>query len=126
MSVRVLFDHACARWRPWRSWRGRGEFTLLSVDVCGGVFSFRSDDVVDGREKKVKVKRREREREREVTDRTMEDLWISRGPSRGGERSSVLRDRHSFREKCLLSSFPLDDYLFCSPTLYLLLLTFPS
>lgn len=68
MSVRVLFDHACARWRPWRSWRGRGEFTLLSVDVCGGVFSFRSDDVVHGREKKVKVKRRERERE--VTDRT--------------------------------------------------------
>lgn len=37
---------------------------LLSVDMCGGVFSFRSDDVVDGREKKVKVKRRERERER--------------------------------------------------------------
>lgn len=32
--------------------------------MCGGVFSFRSDDVVDGREKKVKVKRRERERER--------------------------------------------------------------
>jgi len=101
-----------------------GSSTLLSVDVCGGVFSFRSDDVVDGSEKKVKVKRRKRERE--VTDRTMEDLWISRGPSRGGERSSVLRDRHSFREKCLLSSFPLDDYLFCSPTLYLLLLTFLS
>lgn len=37
---------------------------LLSVDVCSGVFSFRSDDVVDGREKKVKVKRRGRERER--------------------------------------------------------------
>lgn len=82
MCVRVLFDHACARWRSWRSWRGRGEFTLLRVDVCCGVFSFRSDDVVDGSEKKVMVKRRERERE--VTDRTMEDLWISRGPSRGG------------------------------------------
>lgn len=85
MSVRVLFDHACARWRPWRSWRGRGEFTLLSVDVCGGVFSFRSDDVVDGREKKVKVKRREREREKSLIE-----LWRTCGYR--GDRPVAGRD----------------------------------